>query len=140
MLGLEILLDLIMIVFILDVVYGTNPPRQEKINQPVSKRQDLPVEQSVCRNEHKDLTIEESVCQSVKDSITPPSQIDEAVENEPTPSIDIEALNLRSARQVAKALNIRQKFKGKDVPLATLKQRIQAKLHKNPELLSAVFL
>ncbi|MEC4812734.1 MAG: hypothetical protein SAK29_05590 [Scytonema sp. PMC 1069.18] len=46
--------------------------------------------------------------------------------------INIEKLQLRPARKIAKALNIAQKVQGKNVPLSWLRSQIKARLKEQP--------
>lgn len=46
--------------------------------------------------------------------------------------IDIEKLQLRPARKIAKALNIAQKVHGKDAPVSWLRSQIKARLKDQP--------
>lgn len=50
--------------------------------------------------------------------------------------IDIEHLQLRPARKIAKALNIAQKVNGRDQPLSFLRAQIKAKLQQPQEVLA----
>ena len=63
-------------------------------------------------------------------SLAIPQSIAEALQ-----VIDIDTLQLRPARKIAKALGIAQKVNGKDQPLSWLKAQIQAKLQQ-PQPLS----
>ncbi|MDF5728850.1 MAG: hypothetical protein PUP92_12695 [Rhizonema sp. PD38] len=47
-------------------------------------------------------------------------------------TIDIEKLQLRPARKIAKALNIAQKVRGKDAPVSWLRSQIKAQLKEQP--------
>ena len=49
-------------------------------------------------------------------------------------SIDIDRLQIRPARKIAKALGIAQKVNGRDQPLSWLRLQIKAKLHQLQEL------
>ena len=52
--------------------------------------------------------------------------------------IEVEKLTLRKARKVAKALDIRQKVRGKDQPKAWLLKKIAQKLKDNPEKIAPI--
>jgi hypothetical protein len=54
------------------------------------------------------------------------------------PLANIDTLTLRTARQVARALNLRQKYRGKDFTVAQLRSKIKDKLAQHPELKDTV--
>ena len=52
--------------------------------------------------------------------------------------IDLDALPLRPARQVCQAVGLPQKVSGKNLPVATLRRNIQARLQEEPGLAQVV--
>lgn len=59
---------------------------------------------------------------------------------DPLEGIEVEKLTLRKARKVAKALDIRQKVRGKDQPKAFLVAQIAKKLKANPEEVAPIII
>jgi predicted kinase len=54
-------------------------------------------------------------------------------------ALNLDTLTLRKARPVAKALDIRQKVNGKDVPVKLLRAKIKQRLQGEPNLLPVVY-
>lgn len=54
-------------------------------------------------------------------------------------ALNIEKLTLRKVRPIAKALNIKQKVKGKDLKVGELREQIKQRLQGEPELIPLVY-